>query len=53
MAQIIDFHAAKTRLRPVTESRSFIILEIPEDLARELESADVVDVLAQFDFLLH
>ena len=53
MAQIIDFQTAKMRLRPPVDHRAFILLEIPEDLARELEEADMVDVLARFDFLMH
>lgn len=52
-ARIIDFQEAKLRLRPPLQSRAFIVLEIPDDLARELEAADAVDVLAQFDFLIH
>ncbi len=53
MAHIIDFQEAKLRLRPEVERHSFILLEIPEDLARELESAGVIDVFARFDFLIH
>lgn len=54
MADIIDFQQAKMRLRPrAVRTPTFLVLEIPEELAQKMEAADAVDVLAQFDFLIH
>lgn len=52
MAQIIDFERAKNRLRPETLPRAYMIVELPEDFARRMNSKNPPVVMAQIDLLI-
>lgn len=53
MAHIIDFQKAKNRLRPSVHAQAFLLIEIPAELAKELEDADAVEVMARFRLLIN
>lgn len=52
MAQIINFERAKNRLRPELKPRAFVIVELPEDFARQMHSKNPPVVMAQIDLLI-
>ena len=52
MAQIIDFERAKNRLRPEIPPRTYMIVELPEDFARQMNRKNPPVVMAQIDLLI-
>ncbi len=54
MAQIIDFFEAKDRLRPaVAPEPSYLVVEVPSDVAKALDSTGQPDLLVVLDYILY
>lgn len=53
MADIIDFYEAKSRLRPETEQRAFLVVELPVDVIDGLGESDRPEWVDVLDYLIY
>jgi hypothetical protein len=59
MAKVIDFYTARERLRSSNEqaedaqTRAFVVVEVPLDIAKALETSEHPDWLNILDYLVY
>jgi len=54
MADIIDFYAARERLRPPrSEQQALVVIELPKDVADTLHNSDHPDWILVLDYIIY